>query len=85
MTGLPRIAPALVTTLALECDGEPRQDHEKASGEAAGRKILKLPISSNVMCRTRRKVADLGSLTQIFANRQSAIGNWQSENSELSS
>jgi alpha-L-fucosidase len=28
MTGLPRIAPALVTTLALECDGEPKQDHE---------------------------------------------------------
>jgi alpha-L-fucosidase len=28
MTGLPRAAPALVTTLALECDGEPKQDHE---------------------------------------------------------
>jgi alpha-L-fucosidase len=28
MTGLPRIAPALVTTIALECDGEPKQDHE---------------------------------------------------------
>jgi alpha-L-fucosidase len=28
MTGLPRTAPALVTTIALECDGEPRQDHE---------------------------------------------------------
>jgi alpha-L-fucosidase len=28
MTGLPRIAPALVTTLALECEGVPLQDHE---------------------------------------------------------
>ena len=28
MTGLPRIAPALVTTIALECDGEPKQDQE---------------------------------------------------------
>ena len=28
MTGLPKMAPYLVTTLALECDGEPRQDHE---------------------------------------------------------
>ncbi|HEY2973238.1 MAG TPA: alpha-L-fucosidase [Pyrinomonadaceae bacterium] len=28
MTGLPQIAPALVTTIALECEGEPKQDHE---------------------------------------------------------
>ncbi len=28
MTGLPRVAPALVTSIALECDGEPKQDHE---------------------------------------------------------
>ena len=33
MTGLPRIAPALVTTLALECDGEPRQDQRKKRAE----------------------------------------------------
>ena len=33
MTGLPKIAPALVTTIALECDGEPRQDHEKKRAE----------------------------------------------------
>ncbi|HEX9421966.1 MAG TPA: hypothetical protein VF899_01895, partial [Pyrinomonadaceae bacterium] len=33
MTGLPRIAPALVTTIALECDGEPKQDHEKKRAE----------------------------------------------------
>src|SRR5258705_866328 len=28
MTGLPRIAPALVTTIALACEGEPKKDHE---------------------------------------------------------
>src|SRR5881394_3398044 len=28
MIGLPRVAPALVTSIALECDGEPKQDHE---------------------------------------------------------
>ncbi len=33
MTGLPKEAPALVTTIALECDGEPRQDHEKKRAE----------------------------------------------------
>ncbi|MGI9167898.1 MAG: hypothetical protein ACR2G5_16225 [Pyrinomonadaceae bacterium] len=33
MTGLPKVAPAMVTTIALECDGEPRQDHEKKRAE----------------------------------------------------
>ena len=33
MTGLPKKAPALVTTIALECDGEPRQDQEKKRAE----------------------------------------------------
>ena len=28
LTGLPKKAPDLVTTFALECEGEPRQDHE---------------------------------------------------------
>ena len=28
LTGLPKKAPQLVTTFALECDGEPKQDHE---------------------------------------------------------
>ena len=28
LTGLPKIAPHLVTTFALECDGEPKQDNE---------------------------------------------------------
>jgi len=28
LTGLPRKAPDLVTTFALELDGEPKQDHE---------------------------------------------------------
>ena len=28
LTGLPRAAPQLVTTFALECDGEPKQDNE---------------------------------------------------------
>ena len=28
LTGLPKRAPDLVTTFALECEGEPRQDHE---------------------------------------------------------
>ncbi len=28
LLGLPKTAPYLVTTFALECDGEPRQDHE---------------------------------------------------------
>lgn len=28
LTGLPKASPDLVTTFALECDGEPRQDHE---------------------------------------------------------
>jgi hypothetical protein len=28
LTGLPKKAPDVVTTFALECDGEPRQDHE---------------------------------------------------------
>jgi alpha-L-fucosidase len=28
LTGLPKKAPDFITTFALECDGEPRQDHE---------------------------------------------------------
>src|SRR5256885_17027114 len=28
LTGLPRRAPQLVTTFAIECDGEPKQDNE---------------------------------------------------------
>ncbi len=28
LTGLPKAAPYLVTTFAMECEGEPRQDHE---------------------------------------------------------
>ena len=28
LTGLPKKAPDLVTTFALELDGEPKQDHE---------------------------------------------------------
>jgi alpha-L-fucosidase len=28
LTGLPKTAPYLVTTFALECDAEPKQDHE---------------------------------------------------------
>jgi len=28
LTGLPKKAPDIVTTFSLECDGEPRQDHE---------------------------------------------------------
>jgi alpha-L-fucosidase len=28
LTGLPKKAPDIVTTFALECDGEPKQDHE---------------------------------------------------------
>ena len=33
LTGLPKTAPELITTFALECDGEPRQDHEGKRGE----------------------------------------------------
>jgi alpha-L-fucosidase len=28
LTGLPKKAPDFITTFAVECDGEPRQDHE---------------------------------------------------------
>lgn len=33
LTGLPKSAPELVTTFALECDGEPRQNHEAKRAE----------------------------------------------------
>ena len=33
LTGLPKEAPELVTTFALECDGEPRQNHELKRAE----------------------------------------------------
>jgi alpha-L-fucosidase len=33
LTGLPQNAPELVTTFALECDGEPRQNHEGKRAE----------------------------------------------------
>jgi alpha-L-fucosidase len=33
LTGLPKRAPELVTTFALECDGEPRQNHEGKRAE----------------------------------------------------
>jgi alpha-L-fucosidase len=33
LTGLPKRAPELITTFALECDGEPRQEHERKRGE----------------------------------------------------
>src|SRR5258708_12825477 len=29
LTGLPKKAPDVVTTFALECDGDPKQDHER--------------------------------------------------------
>ena len=35
--GITEIAPALVTTLALECDGEPRQDHELKRARSQGK------------------------------------------------
>jgi hypothetical protein len=33
LVGLPKQAPELVTTFALECDGEPRQNHEGKRAE----------------------------------------------------
>ena len=33
LTGLPRRAPQLVTTIVLECDGEPKQDNENKRGQ----------------------------------------------------
>jgi hypothetical protein len=33
LIGLPKRAPELVTTFALECDGEPRQSHEGKRAE----------------------------------------------------
>jgi alpha-L-fucosidase len=33
LTGLPKIAPELVTTFALDCDSEPRQNHEGKRAE----------------------------------------------------
>ena len=33
LTGLPKQAPELVTTFALECDSEPRQSHEGKRAE----------------------------------------------------
>jgi alpha-L-fucosidase len=42
LTGLPKTSPDLVTTFALECDGEPKQDNERLRAEKPREGVYKV-------------------------------------------